>query len=94
MQEPDTHDLLGLLADINHLWDKIGASLRVAYNVIESLHLSNKDNSYKLHKILQTWKESKSSPVTWENVITEVEGPIVGNFKRIADKIREHLISQ
>ena len=91
MQEPDTHDLLYLLADINYLWDKIGASLRVPYNIIGSLHRSNENDSYKLYEILQTWKESKSSPVTWENVITEVEGPIVGNFRRVADKIRKHL---
>ena len=90
-QEPDTRDLLELLAKINHLWDKIGASLRVDYNIIEGLHRRNEDNGSKLYEIVQKWKETKSSPVTWENIITEVKGPIVGNFREIADKIREHL---
>ena len=90
-KEPDTRDLLELLAEIDYSWDKIGTSLRVDYKIIEGLHRSNEDNGYKLHVILQKWKESKSSPLTWENIITEVEGPIVGNFKRVADKIRKHL---
>ena len=90
-QEPDTHDLLHLLVEINYLWDKIGASLRVDYNIIEGLHHSNKHDDSKLYEILKKWKESKSSPVTWENVITEVEEPIVGNVRRIAVNICEYL---
>ena len=90
-RKPHIHDLLYLLAEIDYSWSKIGFALYVDNNIIQGLYTQNEDNITKLTKVLNKWIDSQSCPVTWENIITAVEGPIVGNYKSIGDKIREHL---
>ena len=90
-KEPDFYVLLELLAEIEHLWQKIGRALHVKNNFIEGLHTDcTRDNQSKLSKILQEWKDSKCSDVTWGNVIDALGRPIVNN-KRIADNVRNYL---
>ena len=76
-KEPNLTDLLTLLADIEYEWQKIGIALEVKQSVLESCDRSNKDDGYKLLKVIKTWKTSMTSEVTWETVIAAVESPIV-----------------
>ena len=79
------------LAEIEHLWQKIGRALRVKDHIIEGLHTDGtRDDQSKLSKVLQEWKDSKCSDVTWANVIDALERPIVNN-RRIADNVRKYL---
>ena len=44
----------------------------------------------RLTEVLTSWRDTTSSPVTWENIIRSVEGPIVGQHST-AVTIREYL---
>lgn len=55
----------------------IGVQLGVDSNTIKSLSESNKSEETKLVEILQKWTEMKPTPVTWENIIKVVGGPVV-----------------
>ena len=91
-KEPDTYHLSRLLAEIEYLWEKIGHALCVKDPIIEGLRtdVTRPDNHSKLWKVLQEWKDSKCSDVTWSKIITELEGPLFNN-RRIANDIRSYL---
>ena len=75
---------------IRHKWYDIGLSLQVRCNVLDDLKQSEDDNETKLKKVVDIWEEAKSSPDTWETMITAVESPTI-NEKEISDEIREYL---
>ena len=87
---PDRYELLDLLADIDDKWNEIGLSLKVADNILNGLGSKIMTNILKLNKVLQSWIETESSPVTWDTMITAIKGPIVNNVQK-AKKIREYL---
>ena len=68
----------------------IGVVLEVEHSDLEGLSQSNKDDSTRLYEVLEAWMNTRSTDVTWETVITAVEGPIVDQ-KSTAVKIREFL---
>ena len=74
---PDHIDLLNLLAKIRHKWYELGLSLRVEKSVLESSLQASTNEVKKLDKVLTSWRDTKLSPVTWENIIESVKGPIV-----------------
>ena len=41
--------------------------------------------------ILQSWLDNEPTPVTWNNIINMIEGPL--QKKRFADEIRQKVIS-
>ena len=88
---PEQLDLLNLLACIEDKWYEVGSSLRVQTRVLNGLSQSNKTNTMRLAQVLISWRDTTSSPVTWENIIRSVEGPIVGQHAT-AETIREYLI--
>ena len=59
---------------------------------MEDLKQSDDDNLTKLKKVIDIWKDTKSSSVTWETMITAIESPVIDR-KEIADEIRQHLKS-
>ena len=79
-----------MLADIDHLWFVIGSALNVSYNVLSGLQSSQEGNKVKLIHIIHTWLTNQPSPVTWETVISAIEGSIVDNLTK-ANEIRDHL---
>ena len=85
---PDTEELLGLLADVEHKWDKIGTALKVSGNNLIAAFRDNNDDRARLSSVLTSWKESKSTPTTWETIIGIME-----NLKHdsTANKIRQFL---
>ena len=89
-KEPNKYELLQLLSNIAENWYEIGEAINVSLNLLSGLIFNNKHNYYKLNDVLDSWKLYQPSPVTWETVISAVEGPIVNN-KRKANEIREHL---
>ena len=54
------------------------------------LQSSEKDSTVKLNKVIHTWFTSQPSPVTWETVISAIEGTVVNNLAK-ANEIRDHL---
>ena len=82
--------MLNLLAPAAARWEEIGSGLKVAPGAIESLQQSNKRPINKLSEVLQTWMDTWSSPVTWENIIKVVDSATVGK-KDEAQAIRDFL---
>ena len=89
-EAPDKHDLLDILADIDDKWYEIGLSLKVGDNVLNGLESEKRKNIIKLDLVLQSWITTKSSPVTWDKVITAMKGRVVNNLQK-ADEIVEYL---
>ena len=88
---PNEHDLVKLLADINNNWYEIGLGLETSHDVLDGLEIREKTNIYKLSKVIHAWITSTESHLlSWETVITVIEGPFVNN-KRKADEIRDYL---
>ena len=90
---PRQSDLLPLLADIAYDWERIGLSLKVGYSILGSLDQSKFTNIKRLSEVIQYWIDTQSTPVTWETVISAVEGPIVRK-KKAADNIRKFLLQE
>lgn len=86
----DAHILLNLLAEIDSYYYEIGLSLRLSLNFLRSLRLRNEGCAIKLNEVIYTWIHTQSSPVTWNTVISAIEGPIVRNLMK-ANEIREYL---
>ena len=59
---------------------------------VESIQMehSQSTNMEKLSMVINRWKESQSSPFTWETVIATIEGPRVNNRMK-ANEIRDYL---
>ena len=68
-------------------WEEIGGLLGVDANTINGLHTSNLTNQVKLDKMLQSWLDNEPTPVTWNNVISVLEGPL--KKKSLAIEIRK-----
>ena len=86
---PDEHTLINLLADVSNKWEEIGLALKVTQNFLGGLS-SNLADNVKLARVIKNWINTQSSPVTWETVISAMEGTIVQNTKK-ANEIRYHL---
>ena len=86
---PNKHTLIILLADISNKWEEIGLALKVTQNVLGGLS-SNLTDNVKLARVIENWINTQSSPVTWETVISAMEGTIVQNTRK-ANEIRHHL---
>ena len=89
-EAPDKSDLLDLLANISNKWYEVGLGFKVGHNNLESLKKEVETNVTKLSKVIECWISTQSSSVTWETVISVIEGPIVNN-KTKANEIRKHL---
>ena len=87
---PDEHDLLELLADIDHQWYVIGVALRVSNEFLNDLLTSQEAIKFKLVQVVHIWLTAQPSPVTWKTVISAIEGRIVDNLAK-ANEIRDHL---
>ena len=85
--------LCSFLANINDKWNEVGIALGVQENVLSGLRQRQDTDTVKLSEVINTWITTESiSPVTWETVISAIEGPVVNN-KKIAMDIREYLIA-
>ena len=81
--------LLTLLSRVSAQWDEIGCLLGVDTNTINGLHTLNLTNQVKLDKMLQSWFNNEPTPVTWNNIISILEGPL--NNKSLANEICKSL---
>ena len=86
---PDENNLIKLLVDLSSKSYDIGLALNVSQNFLDGLS-RDFTNNVKLAKVIEKWMNTQSSPVTWETVISAIEGPIVDN-KSKADELRCHL---
>ena len=83
-------ELLNLLANISAEWHLIGMCLNVPYNDLEGIQQNPISDIEKLSAVINRWKESQTSPFTWETVITAMESPIVNNLRK-SNEIRDYL---
>ena len=89
-EAPEKYELYHLLLDIKEKWYDIGLSLLVCRSVLDNLKHNQDDDLTKVLKVLNYWKDTQSSPFTWETVITAMESPNLHNIAK-ADEIRQHL---
>ena len=88
---PTKHELLKLLAGISNLWRHIGLALPVSDRVLDSLDQRKDSDVIKLSIVIDSWLTStRPSLVTWETVITAIQGPIVNHVEK-ANEINQHL---
>ena len=90
MKAPTELELCKELADIRTRWRVIGLGLRLPTYVLEIIQKDGITDENKLLMVINRWKESQSSPFTWETVIATIEGPPVNNRKK-ANEIRNYL---
>ena len=88
--KPDFTDLLGMLVDIDYCWEKIGIALKVEHRVLADLFPRHEDNTFKLARVLRSWMNQMPTNITWEVVLTAIEGPIV-KHSSTSVKIRKFL---
>ena len=88
-KRPELRYLVQRLACVSSKWDLVGGELGVDENFISGLRISENSNETKLTDILQRWMEMKPTPVTWENVIEVVGGPV--KAPEVAKDIRQSL---
>lgn len=84
----DSDKICHLLNKIDYKWYEIGLSLRVHRRFLNDLKRSQGCSYHKLKKVIQMWKDTEPSPITWETVIAAVESCIV-NEKELANHIRQ-----
>ena len=82
--------MLKLLADISAHWEDVGLALKVPENELDGLVSAACSNNSKLSKVIRLWINTKSSPVTWEALISAIGGPLVNN-KTKAGQIHDHV---
>ena len=68
-----------LLASVSAHWQEIGLALAVSSNNLEKIQQVPYSREVKRSKVIETWINTKSSPITWENIIFSIEEPIVNN---------------
>ena len=89
--KPEKLTLLRVLSPVAAKWYEIGDLLGVDSNTIDSLSVSNYHNSVKMSKMLQSWLENEPTPVTWDNILKVLEGPL--EMKSLAVQIQQFLNS-
>ena len=87
--KPRKHELLKFLCSTTAKWQEIGDFLGVDPDTIEGLCFSNKPNHVKMSEMLQSWLDNEPTPVTWENIISVLDGPL--KKKSVGDEIRKFL---
>ena len=82
------------MTNISADWEVIGIALNVSQNDLKGFQQESIDKTVKLSRVIAKWMETESSsPVSWETLISAIEGPIVNNKKK-AKEIRDYLYSQ
>ena len=76
VKKPDFNDLIGLLADIKHEWEKIGTALSVKESDLGDQR-QKVDSMTKLMGVIRCWQNTMPTEITWKVVIAAIEGPIV-----------------
>ena len=90
---PDEHELIQLLADVNHLWYEIGTVLRVPNTKLESLYQQSKlSDSIKMIKVIQCWINQCTTEVTWNTIIAAMRNKIVGQ-DRVGKTIETYVLN-
>ena len=87
---PDKNKLLNLLASIDSQWHEFGLALHVPHNELVNLRASPDSNIVKLSMVIHIWLTNQLIPVTWDTVITAIEGDLIKD-KQKANEIRRHL---
>ena len=85
-----------LLAEIAPQYSSIGTALKVPMSTLGLVH-SPDTHQGNLRRTLEWWlnngnKPDINSPVTWNNIISVIEGPVVQNYK-IAEEMKNFITS-
>ena len=74
--KPEKYVLLRFLCSIATKWQMMGDLLGVDSRTIERLCYSTFSDEVKMSKMLQSWLDNEPTPVTWDNIISILEGPL------------------
>ena len=85
--KPEKHILLRLLSPVNSKWQRIGDLLGINFDIIRALSTSTTSDHVKMSKILQSWLDNEPTPVTWDNIIKVLDGPL--QEKTLVDEIQQ-----
>ena len=87
---PGVNDVYKFLKSRSSKWNEIGGGLGIRLNFRESLIQEGhtRSNDSKLELILHKWTESHCSEVSWDNLISVLDGLELGD---VADKIESWL---
>ena len=89
--KPEKRMLLELLSPVAVKWHEIGDLLGVDSDTMDSLSMANRTDLVKMSKMLQKWLDNEPTPVTWDNILKVLEGPL--QMKSLAVEIRQLLNS-
>ena len=81
---PNHEKALTLLTNISADWEEIGLALDVSLNDLKGLKQDNSSNMINFSQVIALWIQSKSSTVSWETLISAIEGPIINNKTRLS----------
>ena len=81
---PNHEKALTLLTNISADWEEIGLALDVSLNDLKGLKQDNRSNMINFSQVIALWIQSKSSTVSWETLISAIEGPIINNKTRLS----------
>ena len=70
-------------------FERFAIALKVEDGFVKGL--SGDDKVVKLGCIIEKWRTSQSSSVTWANIIEVIESDTLGNNVKLADEIRNWL---
>ena len=91
-KEPKKEHLMTILHEIRCKWEIIGGQLAVKDDYLESFEQNMAYNdTVKLSKVLQVWRNQRTCEISWRKIITVVEDPPVEN-KAVAEKIFYYLL--
>lgn len=64
--------------DISDKWREMGVALEVPTHILNSTRNNCTEDSLRLVKVLEYWRDNPKLPYTWESVKKAVSNPIVG----------------
>ena len=74
--KPEKHTLLRVLSSVTTKWHEIRTFLKVDSDTLDRLLDSSFTDVVKISKMLKSWLDNEPTPVTWNNIIGAIEGPL------------------
>ena len=90
-KEPEDIHVLELLAYHAHEWQKLGKALNCRSGFLAGEAQKLHSNTIKLGNVIEHWKQTLCSPVTWKRLLEAVESKAFGEKQKLANEIRAKL---
>ena len=81
----------GLLVSQASKWNEIGLALKVPRDFRRGLQQDSYSNTIKLEEVIAKWIESRCSEVSWDHLITVLQGEQL-DMAAVAKKVEDFLL--